>query len=49
MIKKEDTGEWTDLEALKSIAEEAYNALNGILEKQTDEDWESTVETQGIW
>jgi len=46
VIKKEDTGEWTDLEALKSIAEEAYNALNGILEKQTDEDWESTVETQ---
>ncbi|MEX2589082.1 MAG: DinB family protein, partial [Chitinophagales bacterium] len=45
VIAQEDTGEWTDLEALKSYVSESFEQLKSIVEKQKEEDWESTVKT----
>jgi uncharacterized damage-inducible protein DinB len=39
-----DTGEWTDLESLKSIVEEAGVQLEKAIEIQKD--WESVIETK---
>ena len=39
-----DTGEWTDLESLKSIVEEAGIQLEKAIESQ--EDWEAIIETK---
>jgi uncharacterized damage-inducible protein DinB len=38
VIDKKDTGEWTDLEALKNYVTESFEKLKSIVEKQTDED-----------
>ena len=46
VISKEDTGEWTDLEELKTFVADSLAALTAILEKQSNEDWESTVVTK---
>jgi len=46
VIEKRDTGEWTDLEALKNYASESFEKLNSIVEKQTDEDWETEISTK---
>lgn len=46
VIAQHDTGEWTDLNALKSYAKEAFEKLKAIVEKQTDEDWQTTVTTR---
>ncbi len=46
VIEKRDTGEWTDLEALKNYVSESFEKLKAIVEKQTDEDWESTITTK---
>jgi uncharacterized damage-inducible protein DinB len=46
VIDKKDTGEWTDLEALKSYVTESFEKLKSIVEKQTDEDWEMTISTK---
>ncbi len=46
VIDKRDTGEWTDLEDLKNYAIESFEKLRSIVEKQTDEDWETTVTTK---
>jgi uncharacterized damage-inducible protein DinB len=46
VIEKRDTGEWTDLEALKSYVGESFEKLKYIVEKQTDEDWETTITTK---
>lgn len=42
---KRDTGEWTDLEALKNYVAESFEKLKSIVEMQTDEDWETTITT----
>ncbi|PRY89727.1 DinB family protein [Mongoliibacter ruber] len=39
-----DTGEWTDLESLKSIIEEAGIQLEKAIESQ--EDWDAVIETK---
>nr|MBI1230487.1 DUF664 domain-containing protein [Cytophagales bacterium] len=39
-----DTGEWTDLESLKSVVEEAERQLQKAIENQ--EDWDTVVETK---
>lgn len=39
-----DTGEWTDLESLKSIVEEAGIQLEKAIESQKD--WEAVIETK---
>ncbi len=46
VIEKRDTGEWTDLEALKSYVSKSFEKLISIVGKQTDEDWETTIRTQ---
>ncbi|MFC2187550.1 DinB family protein [Fulvivirgaceae bacterium LMO-SS25] len=46
VIDKRDTGEWTDLEALKSYVSESLEKLKSIVEKQTDEDWQSSISTK---
>lgn len=46
VIDKRDTGEWTDIEALKKYVAESFEKLGNIVEKQTDADWESTITTQ---
>ncbi|MGB4837921.1 MAG: DinB family protein [Saprospiraceae bacterium] len=46
VIEKRDTGEWTDVEALKNYVAESFKKLKSIVGKQTDEDWETTVTTK---
>ncbi len=46
VIDKYDTGEWTDLESLNNYVSESFEKLKSIIEKQTDEDWETTVTTK---
>lgn len=46
VIEKKDTGEWTDLVDLKNYVTESFEKLNAIVEKQTDEDWETTITTK---
>jgi uncharacterized damage-inducible protein DinB len=46
VIDKQDTGEWTDLEALKSYVDQSFEKLKSIVEKQTDEDWQSSINTK---
>ncbi|ERM82226.1 DNA damage-inducible protein DinB [Rhodonellum psychrophilum GCM71 = DSM 17998] len=46
VIDKRDTGEWTDLEALKSYVSDSFEQLKSIVEKQTDEDWETNIVTK---
>lgn len=45
VIEKRDTGEWTDLEALKTYVSESFEKLKSIVETQTDEDWETSITT----
>lgn len=45
VIAKHDTGEWTNLQELKDYVTYSFEALKSIVEKQTDEDWETTITT----
>lgn len=46
VIDKYDTGEWTNFEELKNYVKYSFETLMGIVEKQTDEDWESEISTK---
>ncbi|SEI91028.1 DinB superfamily protein [Cyclobacterium xiamenense] len=46
VIAKKDTGEWTDLDTIKSYALSAFETLRSILRQQTDADWETSIRTQ---
>lgn len=46
VIEKRDTGEWTNLEELKTYVEYSFEALKSIIEKQTDFDWENVITTK---
>lgn len=46
VIEKRDTGEWTNLEELKNFAVYSFETLKFIVEKQTDEDWETDITTK---
>lgn len=46
VIEKRDTGEWTNLEALNKYVTESFEKLKSIVEKQTDQDWESEISTK---
>ncbi len=46
VIDKRDTGEWTDWEGLKKYVAESFEKLKSIVEKQSDEDWETTITTK---
>jgi uncharacterized damage-inducible protein DinB len=46
VAKGHDTGEWTDLDALKAyVAESAYK-LRRAIEAQSDADWDVVIETK---
>lgn len=46
VIAQHDTGEWTNPEELLHYQQEAFDILKGIIEKQTDSDWQETVTTK---
>lgn len=46
VIEKRDTGEWTDLKSLKDYVKLSFEKLKDIVEKQTDEDWETEITTK---
>lgn len=46
VIDKKDTGEWTDLEALKNYVHVSFEKLKSIIEKQTNADWEMEITTK---
>jgi uncharacterized damage-inducible protein DinB len=45
VIDKKDTGEWTNLQELKEYVTNSFESLKSIVEKQKDEDWETTITT----
>lgn len=46
VIAQHDTGEWTDLEALRQYQQEAFDQLRAVIEKQSDTSWQETVTTK---
>ncbi|HSP82516.1 MAG TPA: DinB family protein [Gillisia sp.] len=46
VIEKRDTGEWTNLEELKEYVDYSFRSLHSIIEKQNDEDWETSISTK---
>ena len=46
VMKKEDTGEWTDLDELKEYVKNSFDKLYAIVVQQSDDDWESEVNTK---
>lgn len=46
VIEKRDTGEWKDLQTLKIYVSESFEKLKSIVEKQSDEDWETSITTK---
>jgi uncharacterized damage-inducible protein DinB len=46
VISKHDTGEWTNLDELKAYVDVSFDNLKSIVEKQTEEDWKSTITTK---
>ena len=46
VIAQHDTGEWTNLQELKEYVAYSFEALKSIVEKQTDEDWETKITTK---
>ncbi|WP_445711069.1 DinB family protein [Flavobacterium sp.] len=45
VIDKKDTGEWTNLQELKAYVIYSFDSLKSIVEKQSEEDWETTIST----
>ncbi len=45
VIVKRDTGEWTNLESITNLLAQARYDLGAIIESQTEEDWETEIET----
>lgn len=46
VIDKYDTGEWTDLEALKTYVAASFEKLRAIVAAQTEADWETIITTK---
>lgn len=46
VIAQHDTGEWTNLQELKDYVVNSFETLKSIVEKQTDEDWETEITTK---
>jgi len=45
VISKQDTGEWTNLEEILELLERSRKELQSIINQQTDEDWQTKIET----
>lgn len=46
VAKGYDTGEWTDLDALKAYVAESADTLRRAIEAQSDADWDAVIETK---
>ena len=46
VIAQHDTGEWTNLSELLEYQQYAFENLQAIIEKQTDEDWQQSITTK---
>lgn len=46
VIAQHDTGEWTNLADLLKYQQEAFDQLESIIKKQSEEDWHQTVTTK---
>lgn len=46
LIAQHDTGEWTNLKALIEYQQNAFDNLEAIIEKQTDDDWQQLITTK---
>lgn len=46
VAKGHDTGEWTDLEALKAYVQESADTLRRAIEATSDADWDTVIETK---
>lgn len=46
VIEKHDSGVWTNLAELKNYVSESFEKLKSIVEKQTEADWETTINTK---
>lgn len=46
VAKGHDTGEWTDLLALKTYVQESAATLQSAIEATSDADWDSVIETK---
>ena len=46
VIDKYDTGEWTNLQELQDYIKYSFETLKNIVEKQTDEDWNTEISTK---
>jgi uncharacterized damage-inducible protein DinB len=46
VAKGHDTGEWTDLDALKAYVAESVDTLRRAIEAQSDADWDTMIETK---
>ncbi|OYU66642.1 MAG: damage-inducible protein DinB [Cytophagaceae bacterium BCCC1] len=46
VIDKYDTGEWTNLQELQDYVKYSFETLKNIVEKQTDEDWNTEISTK---
>lgn len=46
VIEKKDTGEWTNLTELTEYVAHSFETLQSIIEKLTDADWETSINTK---
>lgn len=46
VIAAHDTGEWTNLTALLEYQQYAFDNLEAIIAKQTEDDWQQTITTK---
>ncbi len=46
LISQHDTGEWINMKELLDYQQEASEQLKGIIEKQSDTDWEHVISTK---
>lgn len=46
VIDRKDTGEWTNLLELKNYVNDSFDTLKVIVEKQSDDDWETEISTK---
>jgi len=46
VAKGHDTGEWTDLAALKAYVQESADTLHRAIEATSDADWDTVIETK---
>lgn len=46
VIAQHDTGEWTNLQELLAYQQYAFDSLRSIIEKQTENDWQQSVNTK---